>query len=67
MRAPTLLVTGAEDGRYTGIAADMQRRMPDAQHVAVPGVGHTVHLEDPSAWLSVVEPFLDRAPVPEDR
>jgi pimeloyl-ACP methyl ester carboxylesterase len=41
--------------------------MPDAQHVAVPGVGHTVHLEDPSAWLSVVEPFLDRAPVPEDR
>jgi 2-succinyl-6-hydroxy-2,4-cyclohexadiene-1-carboxylate synthase len=62
VRAPTLLLTGAEDERYGEVARAMVGRMPAARHVVVPGAGHTVHLEAPSAWLGAVTPFLDEEP-----
>jgi 2-succinyl-6-hydroxy-2,4-cyclohexadiene-1-carboxylate synthase len=60
---PVLLVTGSEDERYGAIAREMAGLMPAARHVAVPSAGHTVHLEDPAAWLAAVSPFLDGADV----
>ena len=57
---PTLLVTGTLDARFVDIALKMRRLMPNAEHVPVPGVGHTVHLEAPSAWTGAVVRFLDR-------
>ncbi len=66
VRAPTLLLTGALDTRYTGIGAEMARAIPDATHRVVPDAGHTVHLEVPRQWLEAVGPFLaDGAGEPE--
>lgn len=58
MRQPVLLVTGALDGTYTRIGEEMARLIPHAEQVIIPGLGHTVHLEGPRAWLDAVRPFL---------
>ncbi|MGD8319898.1 MAG: 2-succinyl-6-hydroxy-2,4-cyclohexadiene-1-carboxylate synthase [Gemmatimonadota bacterium] len=55
---PVLLLTGALDRKFTEIAREMARRLPDVRHVVVPGAGHAVHLERPHAWLSAVCGFL---------
>lgn len=59
VRAPTLLLTGADDEKYARIAQEMAERIPDAAHVPIPEAGHAVHLERPSAWLREVVSFLD--------
>jgi pimeloyl-ACP methyl ester carboxylesterase len=51
---PVTLVVGERDEKFLGIAAEMSRgilgaRIPGAQVVVVPGVGHAVHLEAPEA------------------
>jgi 2-succinyl-6-hydroxy-2,4-cyclohexadiene-1-carboxylate synthase len=60
LKTPTLLVTGTLDPKFVEIALRMRRVMPSAEHLPVPGVGHTVHLEAPTAWLGGVNRFLDR-------
>jgi 2-succinyl-6-hydroxy-2,4-cyclohexadiene-1-carboxylate synthase len=62
LRIPVLLMTGAEDERFTEIAREMAAEMPSARHVVVPGAGHTVHLEEQGAWLGAVRAFLDEQP-----
>ena len=47
---PVLLITGALDAKYVSIAADMAQHFPAALHVAAPGAGHNVHLEQPE-WF----------------
>jgi 2-succinyl-6-hydroxy-2,4-cyclohexadiene-1-carboxylate synthase len=58
LRAPTLLVAGAEDRAYCEHAAAMAARLPDARTAVVPGAGHTVHLESPAAFWAAVGAFL---------
>ncbi|MGD2045825.1 MAG: 2-succinyl-6-hydroxy-2,4-cyclohexadiene-1-carboxylate synthase [Gemmatimonadota bacterium] len=58
IETPTLLVVGALDRKFVGIAERMAGLMPDARVVVVPGAGHTVHLERPAAWLAAVTAFL---------
>lgn len=58
VRCPTLLLTGRRDEKYESLARRCRERMPDALHESVAGVGHTVHLEAPTAWLNVVTRFL---------
>lgn len=58
LRAPTLLLTGAEDAKFTGIAARMKSRIRDAQHVILPGVWHAPHLEVPAVYGRAVRAFL---------
>lgn len=60
--APTLLVAGAEDARYVAIARAMATRLRDARVAVVPEAGHTVHLENPVPFWSLVCRFLDTAP-----
>lgn len=55
---PTLLLVGALDRKFVDIAGRMVASMPEARVVVVPGAGHTVHLEQPSAWLEAVTGFL---------
>lgn len=55
---PTLILAGELDTRYVGIGERMQARMPNAQLVVVRGAGHTVHLENPAAWVEAVVGFL---------
>jgi 2-succinyl-6-hydroxy-2,4-cyclohexadiene-1-carboxylate synthase len=58
VRAPTLLVTGEEDRKFTEIAAEMAKRLPDARVATVSVSGHCVHLEAPEPWLEVVRSCL---------
>jgi pimeloyl-ACP methyl ester carboxylesterase len=57
---PTLLVTGALDGKYTAVAAEMAAALPAALHVAIPGAGHNVHLEQPEWYRRTLLTHLRR-------
>ena len=46
---PVTLVVGERDSKFAAIAAEMSRRMPEAEVVVAPGAGHAVHLEAPEA------------------
>lgn len=59
VRMPALLIAGALDARYTGIAREMAAALPAARLEVVPGAGHTVHLEQPEAFRRLVLEFLD--------
>lgn len=56
---PNLVVTGALDEKFEGIAREMIRRLPRARYVSVAGAGHAVHLEASRAWEQAVDAFLD--------
>jgi 2-succinyl-6-hydroxy-2,4-cyclohexadiene-1-carboxylate synthase len=55
---PVLLVAGADDEGYTGIATAMARRLRDVRVAIVPEAGHAVHLENPVPFWSLVCTFL---------
>jgi 2-succinyl-6-hydroxy-2,4-cyclohexadiene-1-carboxylate synthase len=54
---PTLVIAGELDGKYCGIAREMAQRLPHSQLVTVPGVGHTVHLEQPDTFIKLIANF----------
>ena len=56
--APTLLLTGSRDKRYTEMASRMSNELPNARHVVVVGAGHSVHLECPEESVDEVGRFL---------
>ena len=56
--APTLVLTGALDAKFTGLGARMAAAMPAAEHRVVEGAGHTVHLEAPGAWVRAITAFV---------
>ena len=58
INVPTLLIAGALDTKYAGIARQMEQSMPDARALIVPEAGHAVHLEQPDAFASAVLDFL---------
>ena len=58
IEVPTLLVVGALDATYAEIARRMADAMPHARVAEVAEAGHTVHLEQPNAWLAAVTGFL---------
>jgi 2-succinyl-6-hydroxy-2,4-cyclohexadiene-1-carboxylate synthase len=60
LRPPTLLVAGADDERYAGLAVGMAAVLPDARVAVVPEAGHNVHLENPIPFWSLVCRFLAR-------
>ena len=55
---PTLLLTGANDRKYTDIATEMSRRIPNATHQIVGDAGHCVHLEAVNAAAAAIQGFL---------
>lgn len=60
VRVPALLLAGELDIRYTGIAQEMARSLPDAAMHTVPGGGHAAHLEQPERFNALVLDFLRR-------
>lgn len=64
LRMPVLLVAGAEDVRYAGYARAMAEHLPAARVALVPEAGHTVHLENPIPFWSLVCRFFAAAPGP---
>ncbi|KZE40319.1 2-succinyl-6-hydroxy-2,4-cyclohexadiene-1-carboxylate synthase [Bhargavaea cecembensis] len=55
---PVTLITGTLDVKYVKIAADMVRRLPDVHHVTVQDAGHTVHVENPARFATMVKEAL---------
>ncbi len=60
LAVPTLLLTGALDTKFCAIAAEMATQLPIVEWQKVPAVGHTIHLEEPTAFQTAIRPFLDR-------
>lgn len=58
LTCPTLLIAGALDEKYTTINQAMATYMPQAETAILPNAGHTVHLEQPAAFLSHTLRFL---------
>lgn len=58
LRVPTLLVSGADDAKYTRLARQMAAELPLAWRVSLRGCGHAPHLEHPEAWAREVRAFL---------
>ena len=60
LKQPVLLVTGAEDQKFSAIAKEMEQSIANAERFEVPGAGHAPHLEEPSSLNPVLCQFLDR-------
>lgn len=58
IQTPTLLVTGELDANFTSIGQHMATTMPHARLEIVRGAGHTVHLEQPQVFDSLVLEFI---------
>ncbi len=58
--APTLVLTGALDRKFTDIGRQLATAIPNAVHEPVPDAGHAVHLERPERWVECVTRFLGR-------
>ncbi len=50
LQLPVLLVTGAEDVRFTQAARELGKWLPDAKLEVLPDAGHAAHLENPAAF-----------------
>lgn len=60
---PVLIITGERDAKFTALGARMAALIGDnAIHAVVPGVGHTVHLEDPGGVTKLVRAHLAATP-----
>ena len=57
--APTMLVVGALDEKFSGIAKRLAEAMPDAHVASMNGCGHACHLEAPDAFVGVVDSFVN--------
>ena len=55
---PVLLVTGAQDERYTDLAAEMCAKLPTGDLLTVPDAGHAAHLENPAAFLDGLQHWM---------
>ena len=61
---PVLVVAGALDPKYVTLAERLAAGIgPRAELAVLDGAGHTVHLEQPEAFLAVVEAWLTRTGV----
>jgi len=60
LRVPTLLLAGEEDQKFTQIARRMAEVIPGAELRLIPLSGHSIHLENPFAWLAAVRTFQPR-------
>jgi 2-succinyl-6-hydroxy-2,4-cyclohexadiene-1-carboxylate synthase len=59
LRPPALLVAGALDGKFAGLATRMAAAIgPGARVAPVPGAGHAAHLERPDEVARLIEAFL---------
>ena len=58
LACPGLLLTGAEDVKFTDIAHAMLQSWPGAEHRVIQDAGHCPHLENPEPSLAAIRAFL---------
>jgi 2-succinyl-6-hydroxy-2,4-cyclohexadiene-1-carboxylate synthase len=57
--APTLVLAGEHDEKFTAIGRRIAERIgPGAVVATVPGAGHAAHLEQPAAFVAIVRQWL---------
>ncbi len=55
---PSLLIAGEADEKFTRIARDMSTALPNARVEIVANAGHSVHLDAPTNYASLIKSFL---------
>jgi pimeloyl-ACP methyl ester carboxylesterase len=60
LKQPVLLIVGEHDERYRGIAERMHSLLPCAELAVVAEAGHTVHLDQPARFVSLVQSALSQ-------
>ncbi|MBE1592608.1 alpha/beta fold hydrolase [Nonomuraea angiospora] len=60
LAVPALIVDGAEDIRPRRAVDSLERALPDASRVILPGAGHLPWVEDPEGFRAAVTAFLAR-------
>lgn len=55
---PVSVVVGALDEKYVAIGQQMVALLPEARLHIVPKAGHTVHLEQPEPFISILQDFF---------
>ena len=55
---PSCVVAGADDPKFVAAAERMAGCSPDPTLEVIAGAGHTVHLEQPAAFLAVLDRWL---------
>lgn len=55
---PVLLLAGAEDLKFRGIAAELCSALPRAECAEIPEAGHAAHLEQPEILCRVLGEFI---------
>ncbi len=58
---PVLFVAGEHDSKFCALAERMHSLVPGSELHVHPGVGHTVHLEDPRGCAGVIDGWLSRS------
>lgn len=56
--APTLVLVGAHDAKFTALGHRLVDGLRDGHLVSIPGAGHSVHLERPDATVDALVEFL---------
>lgn len=60
VKAPTLIIAGSLDDKFTRIARRMAEVIPRANLNIMPDAGHAVHLEQPERFADAVRNFISR-------
>jgi len=58
LNMPVLLITGELDQKFIHIAEQMMLQLPNAQHITVQNVGHSIHVENPEQFATIVKGVL---------
>jgi pimeloyl-ACP methyl ester carboxylesterase len=59
VRCPTLVVRGLDSALGRAEAQEMVRVLPRGAYAEVPDADHLVHYDEPDAWRTAIEPFLE--------
>lgn len=52
---PVTIITGSLDEKYCRIGKEMEKLLPKAKYYEVEQVGHTVHVENPKQFVTIVK------------
>jgi pimeloyl-ACP methyl ester carboxylesterase len=64
VQCPALVVRGLDGELGRAEAQEMVRVLPRGEYAEVSDAGHLVHYDQPEAWRSAIEPFLDAVLTP---
>jgi 2-succinyl-6-hydroxy-2,4-cyclohexadiene-1-carboxylate synthase len=64
LRAPTMVVTGSLDEKFTALAHRLVAVLPDAHIASMNGCGHACHLEAPDAFVGLLDAFVNEPATP---